>query len=66
MIRGGIFVYSNKYFIKCIDSVIILLHNSTDDYFYSKANTAHLDRSIAQPNSGKAKAHELIEEDSNE
>lgn len=44
----------------------VSLHNSPDDYFYSKANTAHLDRSIAQLNSGKAKTHELIEEDSNE
>ncbi len=33
--------------------------NSSDDYFYSKANTNHLDRSIAQLKN--AKKHELME-----
>ena len=44
----------------------VSLRNSSDDYFYSKANTAHLDRSIAQLNEGRFKSHELIEVDSDE
>ncbi|MGN0599003.1 MAG: type II toxin-antitoxin system RelB/DinJ family antitoxin [Oscillospiraceae bacterium] len=44
----------------------VSLHNSPDDFFYSRSNTAHLDRSIAQLNSGKVKAHELIEENDDE
>ena len=40
----------------------VTLHNkSDDDYFYSPANLAHLNRSIAQLNSGKFSKHELIE-----
>lgn len=44
----------------------VSLRNRNDDYFYSKANTEHLDRSIAQLQSGKAKPHDLIEADDNE
>ncbi|MGN0553150.1 MAG: type II toxin-antitoxin system RelB/DinJ family antitoxin [Oscillospiraceae bacterium] len=44
----------------------VSLHNSPDDYFYSRSNTAHLDRSIAQLRSGQTKAHELIEENDDE
>lgn len=39
----------------------VSLRNSSDEYFYSKANTAHLDRSIAQLNTDNCKPHELIE-----
>ena len=44
----------------------VSLHNSPDDFFYSRSNTAHLDRSIAQLRSGQAKAHDLIEENDDE
>ncbi len=48
----------------------VSLHNSyessSDDYFYSKSNLAHLERSIAQLRSGQAKVHDLIEEDDDE
>ncbi len=44
----------------------VSLHNVNDDYFYSKANTAHLDRSIAQLESGNAKPHDLLEVDDND
>lgn len=44
----------------------VSLHNSPDDYFYSKSNLAHLERSVAQLRSGQAKAHNLIEEDDDE
>ena len=37
----------------------VTLPNSSDDYFYSRANTNHLDRSIAQLKN--AKKHELME-----
>lgn len=40
----------------------VSLHNSPDDYFYSKSNLAHLERSVAQLRSGQAKSHDLIEE----
>ena len=42
------------------------LHKGNDDFFYSKSNTEHLDRSIAQLKSGIAKPHELIEADDND
>lgn len=44
----------------------VTLRKASDDYFYSKANREHLDRSIAQLKSGKAKPHELIEVDDND
>ena len=44
----------------------VSLHNSSDDYFYSKSNLAHLERSVAQLRSGQAKAHDLIEADDDE
>ncbi|MGN0604529.1 MAG: type II toxin-antitoxin system RelB/DinJ family antitoxin [Oscillospiraceae bacterium] len=44
----------------------VSLHNSPDDYFYSKSNLAHLERSVAQLRSGQAKARDLIEEDDDE
>lgn len=44
----------------------VSLHNSPDDYFYSKSNLTHLERSVAQLRSGQAKAHNLIEEDDDE
>lgn len=39
----------------------VTLHRGSDDYFYSKANREHLDRSIAQLKAGKGKSHDLIE-----
>ena len=39
----------------------VTLHNSADDYFYSAANMAHINRSIAQLNAGKVSRHELVE-----
>ncbi len=39
----------------------VTLQSRSDDLFYSPANLAHLNRSIAQLNAGKASAHELIE-----
>ncbi len=44
----------------------VTLRNSSDDYFYSKANREHLDRSIAQLKAGKGKPHDLIEVDDND
>ncbi|MGN0587765.1 MAG: hypothetical protein ACI4JF_10800 [Oscillospiraceae bacterium] len=35
----------------------------SDEYFYSKSNMEHLNRSIAQLKSGEAKIHDLIEPD---
>ncbi len=37
----------------------VSLVNQSDDYFYSKSNTDHLDHSLAQLKN--AKAHELME-----
>ena len=37
------------------------IHNRADDYFYSPANMAHINRSIAQLNAGKVSRHELVE-----
>ena len=37
----------------------VSLVNQSDDYFYSKSNTDHLDRSLAQLKN--AKTHELME-----
>ena len=37
----------------------VSLVNQTDDYFYSKSNTDHLDHSLAQLKN--AKTHELME-----
>jgi len=39
----------------------VTLHNRADDYFYSPANMAHINRSIAQLNAGKVSKHELVE-----
>jgi DNA-damage-inducible protein J len=42
----------------------VSLHNKSgdsDEYFYSKANRAHLDRSVEQLKSGKTSIHEIIE-----
>ncbi len=39
----------------------VTLQSRSDDLFYSPANLAHINRSIAQLNAGKASAHELIE-----
>ncbi|MBQ7794287.1 MAG: type II toxin-antitoxin system RelB/DinJ family antitoxin [Clostridia bacterium] len=39
----------------------VTLKDKSDDYFYAPANMAHLNRSIAQLNSGKVSQHELIE-----
>lgn len=39
----------------------VTLQNKSDDLFYSPANLAHINRSIAQLSAGKASAHELIE-----
>ncbi len=39
----------------------VTLQSRSDGLFYSPANLAHLNRSIAQLNAGKASAHELIE-----
>lgn len=44
----------------------VTLRNSNDDYFYSKANREHLDRSITQLKAGKGKPHDLIEVDDND
>ena len=44
----------------------VSMHGASDDYFYSKSNTAHLDKSIAQLHNGQAKIHDLIEVDSDE
>lgn len=44
----------------------VTLRNGNDDYFYSKANREHLDRSIAQLKAGKDKLHDLTEVDSND
>ncbi|MCR5168125.1 MAG: type II toxin-antitoxin system RelB/DinJ family antitoxin [Oscillospiraceae bacterium] len=44
----------------------VSLRSNADDYFYSKANTAHLDRSIAHLGEGRCSSHELIETADNE
>lgn len=44
----------------------VTLRKVNDDYFYSKANREHLDRSIAQLKAGNAKPHDLIEVDEND
>ena len=44
----------------------VSLRSGNDDYFYSKTNTEHLDRSIAQLKTGKCKPHDLIEVEDND
>lgn len=44
----------------------VTLRKDSDEYFYSKANREHLDRSIDQLKAGKGKPHDLIEVEDNE
>ena len=54
-----------KQTIRC-DGIPFEVTLRSDEYFYSPANLAHLNRSIAQLNAGKASQHELIEESDND
>lgn len=44
----------------------VSLRGGNDDYFYSKSNTAHLDKSLAQLKAGQTQIHDLIEVNENE
>ena len=58
-----------KQTIRCdgIPFEVTLRGKTDDEFFYSPANLAHLNRSIAQLNSGAYAKHELIEvEDDND
>lgn len=50
-----------KQTIRCDGIPFEVTLKNNDDYFYSPANLAHINRSIAQLNSGKCSRHELIE-----
>ena len=44
----------------------VTLRENSDDYFYTPANLAHLNRSITQLKAGKFSEHELLEEEDND